>query len=127
MVSENSPSCDGWPWGGQTSSTRAYTADAMSVLLSTNLDDPTSIPYFTWDDPMTVAEIRSRLREPASPERTRLLAKIMREARDTEVWKFTTPNEVSAQYPQLRMYLGRRRAFWDYLLGAWRKFGWVDG
>ena len=68
----------------------------MSVLLSTDLDDPSAMPYFTWDEPLTVAQIRARLREPASPERIRLLAKILREARDTDVWKFTTPREVTA-------------------------------
>ena len=31
------------------------------VLLSTDLDNPDSIPYFLWDEPMTVAEFKSRL------------------------------------------------------------------
>ena len=32
-----------------------------SVRLSLDLDDPQAVPYFLWDEPMTVAELRSRL------------------------------------------------------------------
>ena len=69
----------------------------MSVALSTNLGDPEAIPYFLWDEPMSVASVRERLRTASSPEATRLLGKILREARDSEVWLFTTPAEVSAR------------------------------
>ncbi len=89
------------------------------VRLSTNLDDPEAVPYFLWDEPLSVAELRSRLTHGDSPERLRLLGKVLREARDTEVWRFTTPAEVTALWPQLRRHLGRRRAFWEFLLGRW--------
>jgi hypothetical protein len=39
------------------------------------------------------------------------------------VWKFTTPREVLSQWPQLRLHLGRRRAFWDFLLRRWHEAG----
>src|SRR5436309_6513448 len=65
------------------------------AALSSDLDDPSAVPYFLWDEPMTVAELRTRLRTASPPERTRLLGKILREARDTDVWKFTSPAEVS--------------------------------
>ncbi len=95
----------------------------MSTPLSTQLDDPNAIPYFLWDDPMTVAELRNRLRNASPPERFRLLGKMLREARDTDVWRFTTPSEVAAAWNQIAAHLGRRRAFWEYLLTAWRKQG----
>lgn len=95
----------------------------MGVPLSTDLDDPSAIPYFLWDEPMTVAELRSRLATASVPERTRLLAKILREARDTDVWKFTTPSEVRARWHELSLHLGRRRAFWEFLLERWRHAG----
>lgn len=93
----------------------------MSTPLSTQLEDPNAIPYFLWDDPMTVAELHARLRDASPPERSRLLGKILREARDTDVWHFTTPRDVAAEWNQLAPHLGRRRAFWAYLLGAWRE------
>jgi hypothetical protein len=91
--------------------------------LSTNLDDPEAVPYFTWDAPMTVRELRERLRVSSRDEKALLLGKILREARDTDVWHFTTPEEVAALWPVLVRNLGRRRAFWEYLLGEWRKAG----
>ena len=91
--------------------------------LSTNLDDPEAVPYFLWDEPMTVREVRQRLATASPPEKARLLGRIMREARDPEVWRFTTPNEVARSWPQLVKHLGRRRAFWEFLLGEWWRHG----
>jgi hypothetical protein len=91
------------------------------VRLSTDLDDPEAVPYFLWDEPMSVAELRQRLASAESPERLRLLGKILREARDTDVWRFTTPAEVTTLWPQLRRHLGRRSSFWEFLLDRWRE------
>jgi len=90
------------------------------VMLSTDLGSDDSIPYFLWDEPMTVAEFRSRLQTASTAERTRLLAKLLREARDTDVWRFTTPSEVWNKSPALAPKLGRRRPFWEFLLGRKR-------
>lgn len=91
--------------------------------LSTDLSDPESVPYFLWDEPMSVAELHRRLTGGSHAERTRLLAKILREARDTEVWIFTTPEEVQQRWNELAPRLGRRRGFWEFLLGQWRRHG----
>ena len=91
------------------------------VRLSLDLDDPAAVPYFLWDAPMTVAELRSRLRSAEPGERVRLLGKILREARDPDVWHFTTPEEIVALWPQLELHLGRRRGFWQFLLGRWQE------
>jgi len=72
---------------------------------------------------MTVAELHRRLESGSHAERTRLLAKILREARDTEVWMFTTPEEIERRWEELAPRLGRRRAFWEFLLGEWTRDG----
>lgn len=95
------------------------------VALSTSLDDPMAIPYFLWDAPMTVAEFRRQLATATPPEQNRLLGKLLREARDTDVWKFTTPEEVWRKWPQIEPHLGRRRGFWEFLLGRWHKDGLI--
>lgn len=95
----------------------------MEAALSTDLNDPSAIPYFPWDEPMSVAELRRKLAAGSGPEQARLLAKILREARDTDVWKFTTPEEVLRRWPELALHLGRRKAFWEFLLGQWRRMG----
>jgi hypothetical protein len=79
-----------------------------------------------WDEPMTIAELLERLRNASTPERLRLTAKILREARDTDVWRFVSAEEVDRLWNLLAPKLGRRRAFWEYLLSAWREEGLLD-
>jgi len=95
----------------------------MRALLSSDLDDPAAVPYFLWDEPMTTAELHARLATASEPERNRLLGKILREARDTDVWRFVTPAELSARWPRVVRHLGRRKAFWEFLLDRWRQAG----
>jgi hypothetical protein len=71
---------------------------------------------------MTMRELRKHLRQ-SDEERLRLLGKIMREARDADVWLFTTPAEVSQRWVDLQKYLGQRRGFWLFLLNQWRALG----
>ena len=99
----------------------------MPNSLSTNLEKASAIPYFLWDEPMTVAELKQRLIKSSNEERTRLLGKILREARDTDVWMFTTPREVWQNWAELSPHLGRRREFWKFLFEAWEKEGLIDG
>jgi hypothetical protein len=95
------------------------------IRLSLDVDDPSAVPYFMWDEPLTVAELRDRLRSGPPAERTRLLARILREARDPDVWQFTSPAEVDAAWPQLSLHLGRRRAFWQFVMTRWKEMGLV--
>ena len=97
----------------------------MGVPLTTDLTSPDAIPYFLWDEPMTVAEVKHRLLSASETEKVRLLAKILREARDTDVWLFTTHEEVVRLWAQLEPRLGRRRDFWNFLLGQWRSQGLI--
>lgn len=95
----------------------------MSNFLSTDLEKSSAIPYFLWDAPMTVAELKRRLASGSREEQARLLARILREARDTDVWRFTTPQEVWRRWDELAPLLGRRREFWRFLFEFWEKEG----
>lgn len=95
--------------------------------LSTSLSDPGAVPYFLWDDPMTVAEVKVRLKSASEPERLRLLSLILREARDPDVWLFVSPEEVVRLWPRLADRLGRRRSFWEFLLERWCRLGLLRG
>ncbi|HEX9724641.1 MAG TPA: hypothetical protein VGC53_10220 [Vicinamibacteria bacterium] len=97
----------------------------MAILLSTDLDDPEAIPYFMWDEPITVAELLRRLATASDAEKKRLLARILREARDTDVWRFVSPSELDARWAELAPQLGRRRVFWEFILRRWREAGLV--
>ena len=93
------------------------------IPLSTDLNAPQAIPYFLWDEPLTVAEFRLRLRTASLADQNRLLAKMLRETRDTDVWLFISPAEVWRRWPALASQLGRRRAFWEFLFSHWQKEG----
>ena len=112
------------PCYADTMASKGFDAVGKSgVRLSSELDDPRAVPYFLWDEPMTVTELRDRLLHASEPERVRLLAKVLREARDTEVWRFTTPDAVARDWKALSLRLGRRRAFWEFLLSSWAAQG----
>ncbi len=51
------------------------------------------------------------------------MGKMLREARDTDVWQFVTPHEVERDLPALTRHLGQRQRFWEYLISSWREFG----
>lgn len=106
--------------------TAAQKFPVRGVPLSSDLDDPEAIPYFLWDDPMSNRELRHFLCTASPAERTRLLAKILRQARDTDAWKYTSPQEVADAWAEISLHLGRRRHFWAFLLGAWAKQGRID-
>jgi hypothetical protein len=97
----------------------------MSV--TTDLDQAERRPCFLWDERLTVGELRARLSGTDEGERLRLMAKMLREARDTDVWQFVTPAEVAAALPRIERVLGRRREFWRWLIDGWREDGLLDG
>ncbi len=97
----------------------------MGVMLSTDLTDPQAVPYFLWDDPMTVTEFKAALQSASLPERARLLGKLLREARDNDVWKFVSPEAVWSDWTAIAPHLGRRRGFWEFLLAVWQQEGLI--
>ena len=91
--------------------------------LGTDLDDPETRPWFLWDEDMSVRELRQVLADEGHPRWLELAAKLLREARDDQVWLFLPVGRVAARYTELAPRLGRRRPFWDYLLAAWQRHG----
>ncbi len=91
----------------------------MGVLLSTDLSDPEAVPYFLWDA-LTLREFKELLRSASPDKRARLLGKLLREARDSDVWQFVSPADVFAEWQALVPHLGRRLGFWEFLLGKGR-------
>lgn len=82
-------------------------------------------PYFLWDEDISIDELRTRLRGPDGWERTRLLGKMLREARDLDVWSFVSPDDVARALPDVGRRLGRRLGFWKFLIDGWRHDGIV--
>ena len=78
---------------------------------------------FAWDRELSPARLRAALADPADPDHDRLLALLLREGRPDEVWRWTTPEHVAAHFARIEARLGRRRAFWRWLLDGWRRLG----
>jgi len=88
--------------------------------LTTDMAKQELRPYFLWDEDVSVGELRQILAGPDGPRRDQLLAKMLREARDIDVWQFIRPAEVARVLERLRRRLGRRYAFWSFLIEGWR-------
>ncbi|MCX4241192.1 hypothetical protein [Paraliomyxa miuraensis] len=97
----------------------------MSRGLTTDLDREELRPYFFWDEDVSIGELQRVLAGPLSDERDRLLAKLLREARDIDVWRFVTPGDVAEALPRLRRRVGRRFEFWRWLIDGWRSDGLI--
>ena len=95
--------------------------------LTTDLTREEQRPYFLWDEDVSIAELRERLHGSDEYDRLRLLGKMLREARDIDVWEFVTPREVAEALPRVRHRLGRRREFWEWLVAGWREDGLLGG
>ena len=82
-------------------------------------------PYFLWDEDVTIGELRElpHPRNEHDETRLRLLGKMLREARDVDVWCFVSPVEVARALPLVGRRVGRRAAFWSYIIEGWREDG----
>lgn len=81
------------------------------------------VPYFLWDRHVTTRDLRRILASTSDPRRISMLALLLREARPEDVWSFVSPTAVVEAWKDVQQQLGRRRAFWAWLLDAWRKHG----
>mgnify|MGYP006201556047 CR=1 FL=1 len=89
-----------------------------------DMQDGDKRPYFFWDEDVSIAELRRVLAEGPAEERDRLLGKMLREARDLDVWCFVTPKDVAEALPRLERRIGQRRLpFWQFLIDGWRADG----
>jgi len=91
--------------------------------LTTDMSRRDLRPYFLWDEDVSIEELRGILAGPDGPRRDQLLGKMLREARDIDVWQFVRPAEVARVLERLRRRVGRRYAFWSFLIEGWRSRG----
>jgi hypothetical protein len=82
-------------------------------------------PWFLWDVEVSEAEFRRRLQHPDPTTRAQWQGRLLREARFEEIWRYVTLEDVLRDWTLIRRHLGRRRAFWDWLLEGWRKDGYL--
>lgn len=92
--------------------------------ITLDVRSPEAAPYFTWDDPTPNETIRRALREGPEEERLHWIARILREARYDDVWAYLSlHDDLLPRWAEVAPRLGRRRAFWEFLLERWRRAG----
>ncbi|MBI5488920.1 MAG: hypothetical protein HY905_16420 [Deltaproteobacteria bacterium] len=74
---------------------------------------------------MTVGELRRMLRQADEEQRLVWIGRILREARYPDVWGFLTVGDVVSRWGRLHGRLGRKNAFWDFLIASWRRHGLI--
>lgn len=67
------------------------------LVMHQELDRGDSQPYFIWDVPVTVDQLRAKLRHGKEDEKIVWMARILREARFDDVWRFVSIDEVLAR------------------------------
>jgi hypothetical protein len=89
------------------------------------LESDDAQPYFIWDQPITVRGLRARLGAEDPDERLQWTARVLRDARFDDVWRFLSVEDVVRLWPSVAPRLGRRRAFWTWILDRWRADGLI--
>ena len=74
---------------------------------------------------MTVGGLKAVLAHGDLEDRTLWAARVLRDARFEDVWRFLDVRDVVRLWPSLAPKLGRRRAFWTWILDRWRKDGLI--
>ena len=87
------------------------------------MNNAQDIPYFCWDRAWTEEDVRRRLEASTGFEWIRLAAWIMREARFEDVWRFLRAAQVRDHLDELLPFLGRKKDFWAFIIGAWHELG----
>ncbi len=82
-----------------------------------------TIPNFCWDRKLTEKQIWQKLQSLKGLKKNHFLAWIMREAEFKDVWKYVSPQQVWSQFSELKIFLGRRKKFWEFILGKWHELG----
>jgi hypothetical protein len=94
------------------------------ISLDTSAAD--AVPYFNWDAPVTNGEVRRVLAEGEEDDKLFWIARILREARYPDVWKYLNlRRDVLPRWERVRKQLGRQRTFWDFLIRKWREHGLI--
>jgi hypothetical protein len=82
-------------------------------------------PWFLRDTNVSEDELRARLRHPDALVRAQWQGVVMREARYREVFDYLTLEEITRDFEYIERHVGRRRAFWIWLLEGFRRDGFL--
>jgi len=91
-----------------------------------DLESPDAVPYFNWDAPVTNAEVRRALATGSEDDKIYWIARIMREARYDDVWKYVSlRDDVLPRWQDIEPHLGRWQDKWRFLIEGFVERGLV--
>ena len=82
-------------------------------------------PYFLWDVDVDESGLLNRLHTDDADARAQWQGWVMAEARYDDVWRYLTLEEILRDWEHIKRHLGRKRAFWEFLLRGWRERGLI--
>ena len=80
------------------------------------LCDERGRPYFLWDVGMTLEAFQAQLVDPDPDIRAHAIGKLMRQARPDDTLVLLSLAQIRHDWERVLPYLGRRRAFWTWLI-----------
>jgi hypothetical protein len=98
---------------------QVYAGAVLNLTPDETLTDSRGRPYFLWDCELTLGEFEERLRDPDRAVQAYFVAKLMRQAKPDDVFRFVTLAQVRGLWPELVRHLGQSRPFWSWLLEQW--------
>ena len=94
--------------------------------ITMDLERPDAVPYFNWDAPVTNAAVRHAIASGTEDDKVFWIAKIMREARYEDVWKFVSlRRDVVPRWSTIEPHLGRAQSKWRFLIEGWKARGLI--
>ncbi len=95
------------------------------LLRDVTLGAMTARPWFLWDSSIDEATLRARLQHPDPLVRAQWQGTVLREATYREVFEYLTLAEITRDFAHIERHLGRKRAFWIWLLEGFRRDGYL--
>jgi len=79
-----------------------------------------------WDERLSEAEVRGQLAHGTQARRIKLMAKIMRDAHVSDVWKYLPPDDIVAHRDELFARPGWHKLLWVFQYNGWIAHGLLD-
>jgi Asp-tRNA(Asn)/Glu-tRNA(Gln) amidotransferase B subunit len=83
-------------------------------------------PFIGWDLPGGDEQAARYLMDPDPDVRAWMRGRLLREVKPEEAIARLGAQTIAEELEQVSRYLGRKRAFWFWLVGEWRARGYVS-
>ncbi|HOK41548.1 MAG TPA: hypothetical protein PLD27_10975 [bacterium] len=93
--------------------------------LTNDINDENKIPYFMWDYFLTNREIKEILKSDDENKKIWLIAKILRDAKFTDIWKLVDKKVLLKYWDKIYLRLGQQKQLWKFVIDKWFEYGFI--